>query len=428
MSVQSFATNTLNVIELFAGAAGLAQGFSRSGHYETLALFDILQAAQKSYQKRYPHVAYECCDVLNLTGADIMKAVKGKRIHGVLGGPPCQGFSAAGLRNPKHDKNALVGQYVRLVQQLRPDFLLMENVPQLLYHEQFVNLQRELTRDYEFAYTILNAAQYGTPQTRHRLFVMAYHKDLNVHPTWPAPTHGQLNQIIYSYRSKRLTNLSPSTKEEILGVDSTIQHELWQQREVASQQDLVLQPLVTVGDAISDLYPLLDSAECMPYPQPPFTPYQHFLRRGSSGVTNHIPSVHKGNPLHIVKAMPEGGSLEDVSRELWPPKKSTYYSQAYGRLHRQALARTLTTFFRNAGSGRFYHYEEPRTLTVREAARIQGFDDSFEFLGTFSEQMQLVGNAVPLPLAEALGQQIYRQIGRQLLETEGLTASPALSR
>jgi DNA (cytosine-5)-methyltransferase 1 len=111
----------LGVIELFAGAGGLAQGFLRTGHYEVLALFDILEAAKQSYQKRYPDAVYECCDVLDLDERDIQRAVSMQRIYGVLGGPPCQGFSLAGSKNPKHDKNSLVGRYVHLVKQLRPD-------------------------------------------------------------------------------------------------------------------------------------------------------------------------------------------------------------------------------------------------------------------------------------------------------------------
>src|ERR1700730_17647129 len=138
------AANKVNVIELFAGAAGLAQGFLSSSYYQALALYDIMTVAQASYQKRYPDLPYVCGDVLNVSEQDILETVQGQRIQGVLGGPPCQGFSAAGLRNPKHDKNALVGRYVDLVLRLRPDFLLMENVPQLLYHEQFENLKREL--------------------------------------------------------------------------------------------------------------------------------------------------------------------------------------------------------------------------------------------------------------------------------------------
>jgi DNA (cytosine-5)-methyltransferase 1 len=411
----------LGVIELFAGAAGLAQGFLRSGRYEILALFDILEAAKQSYQKRYPDVVYECCDVLGLEEGDIQRAVSGRRIYGVLGGPPCQGFSLAGSKNPKHDKNSLVGSYVHLVKQLHPDFLLMENVPQLLYHEQFANLQSELERDYYLAHTILNAAQYGAPQTRHRLFVLAYRKDLGVIPTWPKPTHGQVGQFIYSYRSKQLLQLSQGSSNEILGTDPVTARVLKQQHNVASAYLTAdLHPLVTVQDAISDLYPLRERADRMPYPNPPQTPYQCFLRSGLTEVTNHIAREHAGKPLQIVRAMPEGGDLEDIDHSLWPKK---HYSQAYGRLHRLGLARTLTTFFQNAGSGRFYHYEEERTLTVREAARLQGFDDQFEFSGALGEQMQLVGNAVPLPLAEALGRHIYRQIGVLLHNQESLKAN-----
>ncbi len=407
----------LGVIELFAGAAGLAQGFLRSGHYEVLALFDILEAAKQSYQKRYPDSVYECCDVLDLDERDIQKAVSMQRIYGVLGGPPCQGFSLAGSKNPKHDKNSLVGRYVHLVKQLRPDFLLMENVPQLLYHEQFANLQSELERDYYLAHTIINAAQYGVPQTRHRLFVLAYRRDWGVVPTWPKPTHGQLGQFVYSYRSKHLLQLSQQSSNEILGTDPVTARVLAQQQNATfTCLEADLHPLVTVQDAISDLYPLRERAERMPYPNLPQTLYQRFLRSRLTEVTNHIARVHTGKPLQIIKAMPEGGDLGDIDRSLWPKK---HYSQAYGRLHRLGLARTLTTFFQNAGSGRFYHFEEERTLTVREAARLQGFDDQFEFSGSLDAQMQLVGNAVPLPLAEALGRHIYSQIGAQLLKKDG---------
>jgi len=410
----------LGVIELFAGAGGLAQGFLRTGHYGVLALFDILEAAKHSYQKRYPDAAYECCDVLDLDERDIQRAVSRQRIYGVLGGPPCQGFSLAGSKNPKHDKNSLVGRYVHLVKQLRPDFLLMENVPQLLYHEQFANLQSELERDYYLAHIIINAAQYGVPQTRHRLFVLAYRKDWGVVPTWPKPAHGQLGQFVYSYRSKRLLQLSQQSSNEILGTDPVTARVLAKQPYAAfACLEADLRPLVTVQDAISDLYPLREREEKTPYPNVPQTPYQCFLRGGLTEVTNHIARVHTGKPLQIVRTMPEGGDLEDIDRSLWPKK---HYSQAYGRLHRLGLARTLTTFFQNAGSGRFYHFEEERTLTVREAARLQGFDDQFEFSGSLDTQMQLVGNAVPLPLAEALGRHIYSQIGGQLLNKDGYKA------
>jgi len=261
------------VIELFAGAAGLVQGFLRAGSYKALALFDILKTAKQSYQKRYPDVVYQCCDVLDLDERDMWEAVSGRRIYGVLGRLPCQGFSLAGSKNPKHDKNSPVGRYVHLVKQLHPDFLLMENVPQLLCHEQFANLQTKLGQDYYLTYTILNAAQYGVPQTRHRLFVLAYRKDRGIVLTWPQPTHVRLGQSVYSYRSKDLLPLSQQSSDEILGTDPVTVRVLKKQKNTASCcLHAGLRPLVTVQDAISDLYPLRVRAESMPYPKPTQTP------------------------------------------------------------------------------------------------------------------------------------------------------------
>lgn len=405
----------IGVVELFAGASGLAQGFLRTNEFEALALFDSMEVARESYLKRYPDASYECRDVLEISERDIRRAAGGERILGVLGGPPCQGFSLAGSKNPKHDKNALIGHYIRLVKRLRPRFLVLENVPQLLYHEQFANLKAELKRNYRLTYAILNAAQYGVPQTRHRLFAIAYHKDLGITPTFPEPTHGLIGQSLWSYRSKRELTFSATTAEELLAADPVTRQNLGLQGDLAPIRAAAnLLPLITVGDAISDLYPVSPETAEGTYPREAQTSYQLSLRGECARLTNHVPRKHHGAPLQIVRAMPEGGDLEDIDPTIWPSEKN-YYSQAYGRLHRRGLARTLTTFFQNAGSGRFYHYEEPRTLTVREAARLQGFEDAFEFCGTLQEQMQLVGNAVPVPLAEAIGRHIYRQIGSVLL-------------
>ena len=150
----------LGVIELFAGAAGLAQGFLRSGHYEVLALFDILEAAKQSYQKRYPDAVYECCDVLDLDERDIQRAVSMQRIYGVLGGPPCHDSNLTRSKNSKCDKNLPIGErYVYLLKKLFSDFLLMEKVRQLFYRKQFTNLQYSLGQHCDDDYTILNIVQ-----------------------------------------------------------------------------------------------------------------------------------------------------------------------------------------------------------------------------------------------------------------------------
>lgn len=406
---------TINVIELFAGAAGLAQGMMRSGYFELAALYDISESARQSYLEYDPQAIYHTVDVCQLKASDILADLDGRILHGIIGGPPCQGFSLAGKRLAEAQINELVLAYAHVVQDMEPYFLVMENVPQLLYHPLFKPLLEILQSKYSVSYAILNAARYGTPQTRHRLFLIAYHNKTGINPTFPYPTHGQLGQMMYAYHLKQTRSRIPfnqQTAEAILGADPVIAREVAHQ--VALVSNLInrtMKPFVTVGDAISDISTVSERNEkLVSYSSEASSEYQTALRNSCGMVANSIARKHVGKPLKIAQTLREGGT---------PHSKGTscnkrYYSQAYGRLHRHALARTLTTYFQNAGSGRFLHYEEPRTLSIREAARLQGFPDSFVFCGNLEEQMQLVGNAVPLPLAKAVGQHVALEIGKYL--------------
>lgn len=411
----------MNVIEVFAGAGGLAQGFAQSGQYEAVALYDTSKAARSSYLAAYPQAHYEEQDIRELTVSSVRTTLNGRHLHGILGGPPCQGFSMAGKRLSKSEVNQLVITYAALVQALQPDFLLMENVPQLLFHELFPSLLDQLQRDYTVIYGILNAARYGAPQTRHRLFLVAYHRCFGITPTFPTPTHGQTGQELYAYHltsSEERVVLSDATATAIFGADPVIDKQLRDRTAVASQVIApTLLPLVTVGEAISDLENEVASDEQhMMYTCGP-TAYQARLRGQNTSVMNCVARRHQGNLRHLAQTLREGGTptvLQRTQDGVTTDQPNEYYSQAYSRLHHAGLARTLTTYFQNAGSGRFLHYSRPRTLTVREAARLQGFPDRFVFHGSLAEQMLQVGNAVPLPLAETLANHIARQLQPRL--------------
>jgi DNA (cytosine-5)-methyltransferase 1 len=400
----------MNVIELFAGAGGLAQGFAQTGHYDTLALYDIFEAAQRSYRAFDPDTTYQLCDVQTLKARTVYQTLQGRPLHGILGGPPCQGFSMAGRRLTDNEINQLVLAYAKVVTALRPPFLVMENVPQLVFHPLFQPLLRKLRRYYRVTYGIVNAARYGVPQTRHRLFLIAYRRDLELLPTFPRPTHGQLGQQIYSYdlaNSASRVTLTDTTAPTIFGADPVVTQLVRDQTTVDNgiYPDLAL--LVTVGDAISDLASTTQTTnnQGVAYAIPAQTPYQTRLRGDNTVVQNCVARQHQADLLLLAETLREGGQRGEND-----PDARRYFSQAYSRLHRDGLARTITTYFQNAGSGRFLHYAQPRTLTIREAARLQGFPDSFVFQGTLGEQMQLVGNAVPLPLAAALGRHIAQQL------------------
>jgi DNA (cytosine-5)-methyltransferase 1 len=157
-----------------------------------------------------------------------------------------------------------------------------------------------------------------------------------------------------------------------------------------------LKPFVTVGDAIGDL----DEDRT----QPP-SGYARLLGAGKPVVSNHEPWDHGAALIDRLCQVREGCR---------PPAEATngrrYYSQAYARLHRQGLARTITTNFHNPGSGRFLHYRLDRTLTVREAARLQGFSDDFVFIGRPGRQERLVGNAFPPLWADVIARHVTSEL------------------
>ena len=129
------------------------------------------------------------------------------------------------------------------------------------------------------------------------------------------------------------------------------------------------------------------------------------MAAAGQAVTNHEPWQHGRDLVERMRRVKEGCR---------PPLEATngrrYYSQAYARLHRSGLARTITTNFHNPGSGRFLHYRNHRTLTVREAARLQGFHDDFAFIGHPGWQERLVGNAFPPLWAEAIARHVAGEL------------------
>ncbi|MGC1308180.1 MAG: DNA cytosine methyltransferase [Phormidesmis sp.] len=392
VSSENLSTSSkLGLVELFAGAGGLAQGFLQTQHYDLIALSDIDEKAKTTFKANYPSrdIEYLCEDIKDLKTNQLLQKANGRSVSGVLGGPPCQGFSLAGLKRPDDERNQYIGDYVRFVKALKPDFLLMENVPQVIFHPQFKALVKALEKDFEIRFTVLNAAQYGVAQTRHRAFVLAFHRRLGITPAFPTPTHAFVKHFIFNYRRQRLENPrnKSADKDGILGADPSVVRAF---KETSAEYRGMgeVKPLITVGQAISDL-----------------VSYQ------ASSIPNHIPRIHQGKLLKLINLIPEGGGLADVDAQYHP---KSHYSQAYGRLHRKGLARTITTWFQNAGSGRFIHPTEPRTLTVREAARLQGFSDTFEFHGNLEDQMRLVGNAVPPVLAQTIADRIWQDLSAVL--------------
>lgn len=393
------------VVDLFAGLGCVAAGFSRGGRFVPVALVDVDTAARDSFIANGGHGSYLVRGVEELDPSELRECAGGAPIAGVLGCPPCQGFSAAGKRCAGDPRNKLLYSYFSVVSALRPAFFVLENVPSIVYQPELYEFLAAQAPDYLVWRGVLNAACYGLPQTRQRAIVIGYLRDLGVTPTPPPPTHFGTRPV-FDYRTASLLEPSAATTEALLGESPHIgvpRDSRMSGAAVLPESPASLESLVQVGEAIGDL-PTLEADRCSNAP----SEYALSLGAGNASVANHVRWRHTDTTVARLRSIPEGGS----------PLKGRYYSQAYARLHRRGLSRTITTNFHNPGCGRFTHYAEPRSLTVREAARLQGIRDEFELVGRRSTQERLVGNAFPPLWAEAISRQIRHQVGQMLDSAE----------
>jgi len=360
-------------VELFAGAGGLVLGLEEAG-FKTLLANEIHPDPCKTLSKNYPNLPVVGKDIRELSGKDLLREAGIRRnahVNLVAGGPPCQGFSNAGMKDRDDPRNTLIGEYLRIVDDLKPDFFLLENVVGLVTLHNGILFHRVLERldslGYSFHYKILFAADYGVPQMRKRLIVLGSRGSKL--PIFPDPTH-----------------------EDNTGDQGRLFRGL--------------EPYVSCGDAIGDL-PRINQGEITEkYIEKPRTKYQKRMRKGSRKLVNHQASSHRTETIEYYSLVPPGGTWLDIPKDMRKKK------QGMQRWPLDGLSRTITTEPTD-----FLHPTLNRVPTIRELARIQSFPDWYEFLGQrttgnkmrrlgYCAQSQQVGNAVPPLLAAAVGRAI----------------------
>jgi DNA (cytosine-5)-methyltransferase 1 len=297
----------------------------------------------------------------------------------LLGGPPCQAFSVYNHQRGFHDeRSGLFREYLRVVEELRPKVIVMENVTgmkDLGNGRAIREIHQRLGKlGYQVEHRTLKSEEYGVPQERRRIFFVGTR--LNGLIQWPEITHGSGTELF----------------------------------------DAVRDLFVTVADAISDL-PLLKSGEgrdeVRPYTRQPRSDYQRAMRRNSPGVTNHAaPRLAQIN-MERMKHIPPGGSWRDLPWNLLPAgmkrARRSDHTKRYGRLHPKGLACTILTKC-DPHWGAYFHPDQDRAISVREAARLQSFPDRFQFIGPRGEQYRQVGNAVPPLLARAVARSVLEML------------------
>ncbi|WHZ36520.1 DNA cytosine methyltransferase [Sagittula sp. MA-2] len=370
-------------VDLFCGAGGLSAGLEMAG-FTVLAGNDLFEAAGKTFEATHPNAKFFGEPIQDLKIDKLLRDIELEKgeLTVLVGGPPCQAYSVYNHQRGMHDERAqLFRQYLRVVEALNPEWIVMENVAGIFSiggGEAVHAIETELRAlGYNVEYQIMRAEQYGVPQERRRVVFIG--NRIGAPIRHPQPTHG------------------PG-----------------------------LEPLVTIADAISDLPPLENGEDpgVQKYPVEPKTEYQRALRGNAVEVSCHAaPRLGKVNVERLAH-IPPGGSWRDIPFDLLPAgmkrAKRSDHTKRYGRMTWDGQACTILTKC-DIHWGAYLHPEQDRAISVREAARLQSFPDSFEFVGSKTEQYVQVGNAVPPLLGKAIGLTLLELIA-EAEEAEGAAA------
>lgn len=375
-------------VDLFAGAGGMSLGFEQAG-FDVLAAVEIDPIHCATHEFNFPFCSVLCQSVEHTSGVEIRQrsAIGDQEIDAVICGSPCQGFSLMGKRVVDDPRNSLVFHFHRLVLELQPKFFVMENVRGITVgeHKQILKLLIDEFKacgyQVEENYQILNAAKYGVPQARERLFLLGARKDINL-PKYPQPI---------TQPAKPNHKLSKTVK---------------------------LPMCPTVWEAIGDLPEVENYCELLErdwiiadYGQP--SDYAKVMR-GISKLRDDYACDRQFDPQLLSSSLRTKHSQTTRQRFQDTPQGEREPISRFHKLHPDGVCNTLragTDKYRGSfTSPRPIHPLTPRCITVREAARLHSYPDWFRFHITKWHGFRQVGNSVPPLLAKAVAREIIRSL------------------
>jgi len=372
------------VVSLFSGGGGLDMGFIKAG-YKILWAIDNNENAVNTYKKNIgEHIL--CGDICKIEVNNIPKA------DVVIGGPPCQSFSLAGMRNVEDARGQLIWQYMKILKHVRPKAFVFENVTGLLSArsssgEKIVEQLKQAFRDigYSVEAEVMNAADYGVPQRRKRVIIVGLLGEHKFH--FPMPTHNSTGIGLKKY--------------------------------------------VSVSEALGDLPAATENEnDRVKYKMAPQTEYQKRMRSCEIGdVSEHFQPTMSELDTFIISHVKPGGNYMDIpknvkSKRIQRLQREGGHTTCYGRLKPDEPSYTINTYFNRPNVGCNIHYSENRLITVREALRLQSFPDDYEIVSTSKQGRNLiVGNAVPPLLSEAIAKQLKKKSPLAVLRSSLMTSA-----
>ena len=387
-------------IDLFCGAGGISHGLEMAG-FECIGGIELNETIAKTHQLNHKHSKTINGDIRNIPPEEYAKIIGTDHVDVIIGGPPCPTFSTIGdakIRSvtgkptSEDPRNQLFLEYLKYVDYFRPEIFVIENVPNFITKykgkifntavEIIENIGKDESSDGQGIYEVekpvqvVNSVYYGVPQTRRRMMLVA-HKKTGVQFEYPKPTH------YYDQEDEESKKLKPCT---------------------------------TVRDAIGDLPTITDNWRIseMPYSKKEgLTEFQRIMREPGNGETvkNNICRMSNDRAKRVFPHMAQGSKYMDLPKEIRQilPFREDIFKD---RLKRLVMDEPSWTVIAHIGmDGYMYiHPTENRTLSVREAARIQSFPDDFEFVGNQQDTYVQVGTAVPPLLGKAIGQSVLEYL------------------
>ena len=406
----------MNIIDLFSGAGGLTFGFYYNlvdGKFirtnnRFIFANEFSQAAATAFSANFPDIHMENCDIRELDENKIRQLINrslpnNEDVDIIIGGPPCQSFSTVGQRI-YDDKAILYTEYLRILSIVKPKVFLFENVKGILsmretFYEKDENgeikykilknkstgkeSKRPIVAEYgdkiidiiekkcaniegDFGYKVtkrvLNAVNYGVPENRERVFIIGIRNDLDIEFDW----------------------------------------------------DITQSSQITLEEAISDLPPLQEGEHQNNYICKPQNAYQTLMRGHNTRLSQHFCGVYGDKIRTVITNIAQGQGKDDFNALIDAGiideqyRLTSGYHNTYGRLIANQPSTTITNNMCTPSGLRCIHYNQNRTLSPREGARIQSFPDWFLFHGTRTEVTRQIGNAVPPILALKLSNQVYK--------------------
>ncbi len=347
----------MKIIDLFAGCGGLSLGFIKNGHEITKAV-EIDPSIANTYKLNHPEVNVIVDDIKSVDQSGLFKLGAADLI---IGGPPCQGFSMAGARIRTgfidDPRNYLFKHYFNVVKAVKPKAFIMENVKGIKTMQKGDTFKEILKifsspelldgQAYHLNYRLVKAVEFGVPQKRERIIIIGTLKnDYDFDQMW--------DKTIFDIKRDYPRFFDRVTVRDAIGnLDGT------------SKDGNVKNPM-------------------------PITNYEKYLASKFNTLSNHSQTNHSDKAKSRMRKIKAGQNYQALDEEI-----NSVHSGAYGRLSWDEPSQTITTRFDTPAGGRFIHPVEDRTLSPREAARLQSFPDDFIFYGNKTSICKQIGNAVP---------------------------------